>query len=97
VHPAHRRTACPGVAAEIKLGLLPAYGGTQFLPTLVGPSRALDLMLTGRAVDCREAMGMGLLSRVISEGESLLEPGARAGERGHRLQPGRDRCDPRER
>ena len=47
------RVAAPHVKVslpEIKLGLLPAYAGTQFLPALVGPARALDLMLTGRAV-----------------------------------------------
>jgi enoyl-CoA hydratase len=64
----HVRVSLP----EIKLGLLPAYGGTQFLPTLVGPSRALDLMLTGRALGAQEALQMGLLSRVLDPGAALL-------------------------
>jgi enoyl-CoA hydratase/carnithine racemase len=42
----HSKVSLP----EVKLGLLPAYAGTQFLPALVGPGRALELMLTGRAV-----------------------------------------------
>lgn len=48
---------------EIKLGLLPAYGGTQFLAALVGKSRALEIMLTGRVVQLAEALAMGLVHR----------------------------------
>lgn len=48
---------------EIKLGLLPAYGGTQFLTALVGKSRALEIMLTGRVVPLAEALAMGLVHR----------------------------------
>ena len=51
---------------EVKLGLLPAYAGTQFLPTLVGPARALELMLTGRVVTAQEALAMGLIHRVAA-------------------------------
>ena len=58
---------------EIKLGVLPAYGGTQLLPAVVGASRALDMMLTGRAVEADEALVMGLVNRVASEGSALLE------------------------
>lgn len=49
---------------EIKLGLLPAYGGTQFLAALVGKSRALELMLTGRVVSASEALQIGLIHRI---------------------------------
>src|SRR5690606_41254620 len=41
---------------EVKLGLLPAYAGTQFLPALVGKARALEIMMTGRTLDAREAL-----------------------------------------
>lgn len=70
------RVAAPHVSVslpEIKLGVLPSYGGTQFLPALVGRARALDMMLTGRSVTATEALAMGLLDRVIAPGESVLE------------------------
>lgn len=57
---------------EVKLGLLPAYAGTQFLPALVGAGRALDLMLTGRRIDAREALAIGLVNRVVDDGGGPL-------------------------
>ncbi|MEZ5727283.1 MAG: enoyl-CoA hydratase-related protein [Burkholderiaceae bacterium] len=65
----HVRVSLP----EIKLGLLPAYGGTQFLPALVGKGRALEMMLTGRPVDASEALAMGLVSRLADPAGSLLD------------------------
>ena len=45
---------------EVRLGILPAWGGTQRLPHLVGIRRALDLILTGRTIDARRARAIGL-------------------------------------
>lgn len=55
---------------EIKLGLIPGYGGTQRLPRLVGPARALDMIMTGRTVTAAEAERMGLVNRIV-EGDML--------------------------
>ncbi len=58
---------------EIKLGLIPGYGGTQRLPRLIGQARALELVMTGRTVTAAEALAIGLVNRV-TEG-NLLEAG----------------------
>jgi len=50
---------------EIKLGLIPGYGGTQRLPRLVGQGRALDMVMTGRMVGAKEALSMGLINRLV--------------------------------
>ena len=50
---------------EIKLGLIPGYGGTQRLPRVVGEARALEMVMTGRTVDAEEALRMGLVNRLI--------------------------------
>jgi enoyl-CoA hydratase len=55
---------------EIKLGVIPGYGGTQRLPRLVGEARALELVLSGRPIDTDEALRIGLVSRILS-GNSL--------------------------
>ena len=55
---------------EIKLGLIPGYGGTQRLPRVVGEARALEMVMTGRTVDADEAYRIGLVNRIV-EGEAL--------------------------
>jgi enoyl-CoA hydratase len=60
---------------EIKLGLIPGYGGTQRLPRMIGEARALELILTGRTLDAEEAERIGLVNRIV-EGD-LLDAGTR--------------------
>ena len=55
---------------EIKLGLIPGYGGTQRLPRVVGEARALELILTGRSVGAEEAARIGLVHRLV-EGDPI--------------------------
>lgn len=50
---------------EIKLGTIPGYGGTQRLPRIIGEARALELVMTGRAVGAEEAERIGLVNRLV--------------------------------
>ena len=50
---------------EIRLGLVPGYGGTQRLPRLVGEANALDIVMTGRMVRADEGLSMGLVNRIV--------------------------------
>jgi enoyl-CoA hydratase/carnithine racemase len=50
---------------EVKLGLIPGAGGTQRLARLVGPTRAKELIFTGRLVDAAEALRIGLIDQVV--------------------------------
>lgn len=52
---------------EVKVGLVPGWGGIRRLPHLVGPTRALDLMLTGKTLDARRAAAVGLVDRCVPE------------------------------
>ena len=55
---------------EIKLGVIPGYGGTQRLPRLVGEGRALEIVMTGRTVTAEEAERIGLVNRLV-EGDLI--------------------------
>lgn len=57
---------------EIKLGIIPGYGGTQRLPRAIGKAKAMDLVLTARMISAQEADQMGLVSRVVPT-EQLME------------------------
>lgn len=56
---------------EVKLGIIPGYGGTQRLPRLVGRGRALELLLTGEAIPAQEAYRIGLVNAVVPQSELL--------------------------
>jgi enoyl-CoA hydratase len=74
----HVRVAAEGAKfgqPEVKLGLIPGYGGTQRLPRLVGRGRALQLLLTGEMIDAHEALRIGLVNRVVP-GDQLLSAAA---------------------
>jgi 3-hydroxyacyl-CoA dehydrogenase len=58
---------------EVKLGLLPGATGTQRLPRLVGVERALEIMLSGEPLDAGRALEAGLVDRVTSGDDLLLE------------------------
>src|SRR5437899_5334188 len=61
---------------EVRLGIIPGWGGTQRLPRLVGIAPALDLILTGRTVDARRALTIGLADE-IAPPEYLLDAAER--------------------
>lgn len=56
---------------EVGLGILPGMGGTQRLPRLVGPAIAKELIFSARRIDAAEAKDIGLVNRVVPEGEAL--------------------------
>ena len=56
---------------EIKLGILPGYGGTQRLPRLIGRGRALEMLLAGDPVDAAEAHRIGLVNAVVAQADLI--------------------------
>ncbi len=56
---------------EVKLGLIPGFGGTQRLPRLIGKGRALELILSGEPVKPQEAFRLGLVNQVVPASELL--------------------------
>ena len=71
----HIRIACPEAhlgQPEVKLGLIPGYGGTQRLARIVGKGRALEWILTGSHYPAEEAYRIGLVNRIVPR-ESLLD------------------------
>ena len=83
---------------ETALGLIPAAGGTQSLPRIIGQAPAMEMMLTGRRIDAEEALRIGLVHRVVpperllADGEALLRAGRlRAVRRPHAAQARRQR------
>ena len=65
---------------EVKLGIIPGYGGTQRLARLVGMGRALGLVLTGEPITAQEALRIGLVNEVVPPAELLPRCEALAGQ-----------------
>jgi enoyl-CoA hydratase len=63
---------------EVNLGIIPGWGGTQRLPRLIGPGRALLLLLLGNAIDADTAFNWGLVSQVVDATELPTAAGALA-------------------
>ena len=64
---------------EIRLGLIPGYGGTQRLPRVIGEARALEMIMTGRTVEAEEAERIGLVARLV-DGDPVAAGIAFAGQ-----------------
>lgn len=58
---------------EINLGIIPGFGGTQRLPRIVGQAKAIELILTGDMINAEEAKTIGLVNKIVPEGEVLKQ------------------------
>ena len=65
---------------EVKLGVIPGYGGSQRLPRLVGRGAALKLLLTGAIIDAREAFRIGLVDEVVPAADLMQRAESLASE-----------------
>ena len=65
---------------EIKLGVIPAYGGTQRLGREIGRGRAMEMILTGKTISADEALQFGLVNRVVDREQLLAQTGTLAAE-----------------
>ena len=65
---------------EVKLGLIPGYGGTQRLPRLVGKGRAIKMILSGESISAQEAFEIGLVNEVVAAGKLISRCREVAGE-----------------
>jgi len=69
---AHYRVAVPSAKCglpEVNLGLLPGAGGTQRLPRIVGPEKALEMVTSGQHVGAKQCLEMGLVDEIVPEGK----------------------------
>jgi enoyl-CoA hydratase len=65
---------------EVKLGLIPGFGGTQRLARLVGKGNAMELVLSGKIIDAQEALAIGLVNSVVPQSDLISTCEALAGE-----------------
>ncbi len=56
---------------EVWIGLLPAWGGSTRLPRLVGPAKAKELIFTGQMINAQEAQRIGLVNKIVPDGEEV--------------------------
>ena len=65
---------------EVKLGLIPGFGGTQRLARLVGKGKAMEIVLSGKMIDAQESLSIGLINTVVPQSALLSTCAAIAGE-----------------
>jgi len=65
---------------EVKLGLIPGFGGTQRLARLVGKGKAMEIILSGKMIDAQESLSIGLVNLVVPQSDLLSTCASFAGE-----------------